>query len=1007
MKKSLRLKALLVLLVGLFLSIGAFAQQIAVKGHVKDTTGEPVIGANVLVKGTTNGTITDFDGNFMLNVPKDAILSVSFVGYKSAEVKAASSVIVTLEDDSQVLDAVVVIGYGSVKKNDMTGSVTAIKPDKLNKGLITNAQDMMTGKIAGVSVVSKGGAPGAGATIRIRGGSSLTAENDPLIVIDGLAMDNKGVKGLSNPLSMVNPNDIESFTVLKDASATAIYGSRASNGVIIITTKKGQAGARPTISYDGNLSVSNVKSTVDVMDGNQFRSFIKDIWGEDSEAYSKLGNANTDWQKEIFRAAVSTDHNLTISGGLKNMPYRVSFGYTNQNGIVKTSKFERYTASVSLAPSFFQDHLKVNANLKGMIAKNRYADGNAVGSAVSFDPTQSVRSDDPYHQYYFDGFFQWNTDASSLNDDTWKRTFNGNAPGNPVALLEEKNDRAISKSLIGNLELDYKFHFLPDLHAHVNGGMDLSTGKQYTDVSPYSSTNNYYGSYGWEEKDKYNLSLNAYLQYSKDFTDKHHFDVMAGYEWQHFHDTSDQEYWGLYPLSNNVVENRGQRYNNTASGSATESYLVSFFGRINYTLLNRYLFTATVRQDGSSRFHKDNRWGLFPSFALGWKLKEEAFLKDVDVLSDLKLRLGYGITGQQNINSGDYPYLAVYETNKDGAYYPILGEGITYRPNAYNPDLKWEKTTTYNVGVDFGFLNNRINGSVDYYYRKTTDLLNSVFVSAGTNFKNKVLSNVGSLENSGVEFSINSKPIVTTNLTWDLGFNITYNKNEITKLTSGDSKNYYVAAGDNIGGGRDMKAMAHAVGHPASSFYVYQQVYDENGKAIENEFVDRDGNGIINGDDRYFYKKPTADVLMGLTSRLSYKSWDFSFSLRASLNNYVYNSVEAGGSDCNPTSIYSFGALNNRPLMGVANNIQSLSDNTLLSDQFVQNASFMKCDNITLGYTFKKLFGAPLSGRVYAAVQNVFTITKYKGLDPEVENGLDNNIYPRPLTTLIGLSLNF
>lgn len=1007
MKKSLRLKALLTLLVGLFLSIGAFAQQIAVKGHVKDTTGEPVIGANVLVKGTTNGTITDFDGNFMLNVPKDAILSVSFVGYKSAEVKAASTVMVTLEDDSQVLDAVVVIGYGSVKKNDMTGSVTAIKPDKLNKGLITNAQDMMTGKIAGVSVISKGGAPGEGATIRIRGGSSLTAENDPLIVIDGLAMDNKGVKGLANPLSMVNPNDIESFTVLKDASATAIYGSRASNGVIIITTKKGQAGARPTISYDGNVSVSTVKSTVDVMDGDQFRSFIKDIWGEDSEAYSKLGNANTDWQKEIFRPAVSTDHNLTISGGLKNMPYRVSFGYTNQNGIVKTSKFERYTASVSLAPSFFEDHLKVNANLKGMIAKNRYADGSAVGSTVSFDPTQSVRSDDPYHQYYFDGYFQWNTDASSLNDDTWKRTFNSNAPGNPVALLEEKDDRAISKSLIGNLELDYKFHFLPDLHAHVNGGMDLSTGKQYTDVSPYSSTNNYYGSYGWEQKDKYNLSLNAYLQYSKDFTDKHRFDVMAGYEWQHFHDTSDQEYWGLYPLSNNVVENRGQRYNNTSSGSATESYLVSFFGRVNYTLLDRYLFTATVRQDGSSRFHKNNRWGLFPSFALGWKLKEEAFLKDVDVLSDLKLRLGYGITGQQNINSGDYPYLAVYETNKDGAYYPILGEGTTYRPNAYNPDLKWEKTTTYNVGLDFGFLNNRINGAVDYYYRKTTDLLNSVFVSAGTNFKNKVLSNVGSLENSGIEFSINSKPVVTTDWTWDLGFNITYNKNEITKLTTGDSENYYVAAGDNIGGGRDMKAMAHAVGHPASSFYVYQQVYDENGKPIENEFVDRNGDGTINGDDRYFYKKPTADVLMGLTSRLSYKSWDFSFSLRASLNNYVYNSVEAGGSDCNPTSVYSFGALNNRPLMGVANNIQNLKDNTLLSDYFVQNASFMKCDNITLGYSFKKLFGAPIGGRVYAAVQNVFTITKYKGLDPEVEKGLDNNIYPRPLTTLIGLSLNF
>lgn len=1007
MKKSLKLKALLVMMVGLFLSIGALAQQIAVKGHVKDTTGEPVIGANVLVKGTTNGTITDFDGNFLLNVPKDAILTVSFVGYKSAEVKAAPSVMITLEDDSQVLDAVVVIGYGSVKKNDMTGSVTAIKPDKLNKGLVTNAQDMMTGKIAGVSVISKGGAPGAGATIRIRGGSSLSAENDPLIVIDGLAMDNKGVQGLSNPLSMVNPNDIESFTVLKDASATAIYGSRASNGVIIITTKKGKAGARPTVSYDGNVSVSAIKSKVDVMDAGQFRSFIKDIWGEGSEAYKKLGTANTNWQDEIFRPAISTDHNITLSGGLKNMPYRVSFGYTNQNGIVKTSKFERYTASVSLAPTFFQDHLKVNANLKGMIAKNRFADDGAVGAAISYDPTQPVYSDDMDHQYYFGGFYQWTTDASALNDETWKRTYNTNSPANPVALLEQKDDRAISKSLIGNLELDYKFHFLPDLHAHVNGGMDLSTGKQYTDISPYSAGNNYYGYYSWTDKYKYNLSLNAYLQYSKNFKDKHFLDVMAGYEWQHFYDDSDWANWGLYPLSNNEVANRGKHYNDRWGASATESYLVSFFGRLNYTLLDRYLFTATLRQDGSSRFNKDNRWGLFPSFALGWKIKEEAFLKDVSFLSDLKLRLGYGITGQQNINSGDYPYLAVYETNKNGAYYPVLGDGMTYRPNAYNPNLKWEKTTTYNGGLDFGFLNGRITGSVDYYYRKTTDLLNSIFVSAGTNFKNKVLSNIGSLENKGVEFSINGKPIVTKDFTWDVGFNVTYNDNKITKLTTGSGEGYYVATGDNIGGGRDMKVQAHAVGHAASSFYVYQQVYDENGRPIENEFVDRNGDGIINDKDRYFYKKPAADVLMGLTSRMTWKEWDFSFSLRASLNNYLYNAVEANGSDCNPTSVYSFGALNNRPLMGVANNIQHKTDNTMLSDYFVQNGSFLKCDNITVGYTFKKLFGAPVGGRIYAAVQNVFTITDYKGLDPEVSTGLDDKIYPRPITTLLGLSLNF
>ena len=999
MKKYL---SLCIMLLCLCSTVMAQQEKVVVKGVVTDEAKEPLIGVNVTVKDMPGlGSITDMNGHYSITMEPYRQLVFTYIGYESKEVmvKEQRTINVVMKESvTRAVDEVVITGTGVQRKLTQTGAITTVDVGELKRNPSSSIVNALAGNVPGIMARQTSGQPGKNISeFWIRGISTFGANSSAYVLVDGF----------ERSMDEINIEDIETFTVLKDASATAIYGSRASNGVIIITTKKGQAGARPTISYDGNVSVSTVKSTVDVMDGDQFRSFIKDIWGEDSEAYSKLGNANTDWQKEIFRPAVSTDHNLTISGGLKNMPYRVSFGYTNQNGIVKTSKFERYTASVSLAPSFFEDHLKVNANLKGMIAKNRYADGSAVGSAVSFDPTQSVRSDDPYHQYYFDGYFQWNTDASSLNDDTWKRTFNSNAPGNPVALLEEKDDRAISKSLIGNLELDYKFHFLPDLHAHVNGGMDLSTGKQYTDVSPYSSTNNYYGSYGWEQKDKYNLSLNAYLQYSKDFTDKHRFDVMAGYEWQHFHDTSDQEYWGLYPLSNNVVENRGQRYNNTSSGSATESYLVSFFGRVNYTLLDRYLFTATVRQDGSSRFHKNNRWGLFPSFALGWKLIEEAFLKDVDVLSDLKLRLGYGITGQQNINSGDYPYLAVYETNKDGAYYPILGEGTTYRPNAYNPDLKWEKTTTYNVGLDFGFLNNRINGAVDYYYRKTTDLLNSVFVSAGTNFKNKVLSNVGSLENSGIEFSINSKPVVTTDWTWDLGFNITYNKNEITKLTTGDSENYYVAAGDNIGGGRDMKAMAHAVGHPASSFYVYQQVYDENGKPIENEFVDRNGDGTINGDDRYFYKKPTADVLMGLTSRLSYKSWDFSFSLRASLNNYVYNSVEAGGSDCNPTSVYSFGALNNRPLMGVANNIQNLKDNTLLSDYFVQNASFMKCDNITLGYSFKKLFGAPIGGRVYAAVQNVFTITKYKGLDPEVEKGLDNNIYPRPLTTLIGLSLNF
>lgn len=1001
MKRSVTFKVLLMLIVGLFLSVDAFAQQMAVKGVVKDTAGEPVIGANVVVKGTTNGTITDFDGNFQLEANKDDIITISFIGYQSQELPAAAFMNVILKDDSELLDEVVVIGYGSVKKNDATGSVTAIKPDKMNRGLTTNAQDMITGKIAGVSVISSDGAPGAGATIRIRGGSSLNASNDPLIVIDGLAMDNEGVQGLSNPLSMVNPNDIETFTVLKDASATAIYGSRASNGVIIITTKKGTAGQRPRVSYDGNVSINTKKGLIDVMDGDEYRAYIRDIWGEDSEAYSKLGTANTDWQNEIYRTAVSTDHNVTVSGGLNNMPYRVSVGYTNQNGIVKTSHFERYTASVSLAPSFFDNTLKVNANLKGMVAKTRYSADGVVGSALSYDPTQPIYSDDPVHQELFGGYFQWYEPTDSYNDPEWQYLRNSNANTNPVAALNQTDNRATSKSLVGNLEIDYAFPFLQGLRAHVNAGMDLSTGTQKKNMPANSGTNHYYGYNGTDEKDKYNLSLNGYLQYMKELKNQS-FDIMGGYEWQHFHYDGYNASYGMYPETNTV--HPGERCNDTYKEYASESYLVSFFARLNYSLMNRYLFTATVRADGSSRFHKDNRWGYFPSFALGWKMKEEAFLQDVTWLSDLKFRLGYGITGQQNLNNGDYPYLASYTQNKDHAYYPVTGDGTMFRPDAYNKDLKWERTTTYNAGFDFGFLNNRITGSIDWYFRQTDDLINTVYVPAGTNFKNKVISNIGSLENQGVEFSIQGKAIQTKDFTWDLGYNITYNNNKITKLIDGDQSGYYVSAGDGIG--NDNYVMAHAVGHATSAFYVYEQVYDKDGKPIENTYVDRNNDGVINSNDLYFYKKPAADVLMGLTSKMIYKHWDFSFSLRASLNNYVYNNVEAGNANCKPTSVYSFGALNNRPKMVLENNFQGIGDYKM-SDYYVQNASFLKCDNITLGYSFDKICGANLGGRIYGTVQNVFTITKYKGLDPEVSGGLDNNIYPRPFVALLGLSLNF
>lgn len=1011
-------RMILPLMLGLFLSVGAYAQNITVKGHVKDALGG-VIGASIVEKGNpTNGTITDLDGNFSLSVPQGSNLVISFIGYKTQEVAAAPSVVITLVEDSEMLDEVVVIGYGVAKKNDLTGSVTAIKPDEKNKGLVTNAQDMMQGKIAGVNVTNGGGTPGGGASIKIRGGSSLNASNDPLIVIDGLAMDNNGVKGLANPLSMVNPADIETFTVLKDASATAIYGSRGSNGVIIITTKKGRAGSKPTITYNGNVSVSTKKSLIEVMNGQQYGEFIEKLYGVDSEAWGLLskqkdaeGNYrmtedgrylynSTDWQDAIYRTAISTDHNLTIAGGLKDMPYRVSLGYTNQQGILKTSDFERYTASVNLSPSFLDNHLKFNLNAKGMIAKSTYADGGAIGAANAMDPTQPIYSEDEIHQKYFGGYWQWSQSGKDLNDDTWKYTSNRNATKNPVALLNQKDDRATSKSFVGNAEISYKIHGLEDLMLYANIGGDYSTGKQTTDISKMSSSNNYYGYNGWDKISKRNEMLNAYAQYMKDFGKAHHFDIMGGYEWQHFYREGEYDGWGLY--GENHKEKPGEMYNRNAKLWKTENYLVSFFGRANYSLLDRYMLTATVRYDGSSRF-KDH-WALFPSFAFGWRMKDEAFLKDVDAISDMKLRLGYGQTGQQE-GIGDYNYFTSYNVSSGvGSGYPIIDgqDGVIYRPNAINENLTWETTTTYNAGLDFGFLNGMLSGSVDYYFRKTTDLINTVYVSAGANFSNQVTSNVGSLENQGVEISLTYRPLRGEIWNWEITANATYNKNEITELI-GD-EDYFVATGG-ISAGTGGNCQAHAVGHPASSFYVYQQVYDKQGMPIEGVYVDRDGNGVINQDDKYFYKSPAAPWTAGLSSRLSYKNWDFGFSLRASFDNYVYNDTEAGNSNVSTGNVYRLGFLSNYPTMVLDRAWQS-NDN-VLSDYYVQNASFLKCDNITLGYSFDKLFGAKIGGRIYGSVTNVFTITDYKGIDPEVSGGIDNNMYPRPITALLGLTLNF
>ena len=996
---------MLALVAGLLLSVGAFAQ-ITVKGHVKDAHGEAIIGATIRVSGTQTATVSDFDGNFQIQAKQGAQLNVSYVGYQPATVAAAANVVVTLEEDQTVLNDVVVIGYGVARKNDLTGSVTAVKPDEKNHGLITNAQDMIQGKIAGVNVTSGSGMPGGGATIRIRGGSSLNASNDPLIVIDGLAMDNQGIKGLANPLSMVNPADIESFTVLKDASATAIYGSRGSNGVIIITTKKGRKNQKTQVSYNGNVSYSVKKNTLDLLDGPAYRQFITSYYGEGSKGADLMGNANTDWQDEIYEPGIGVDHNVTVSGGVKNMPYRVSAGYTYQDGILKTSNFQRTTVSTTLNPSFLEDHLKFNINGKFMYARNRYANGDAMGDAVQYDPTQPVYGGADYQQ--FAGYHTWTGDGSTLNDPLYPLTKVKETPYNPVARLYEKNDRANSFDYMGNVEVDYQIHGFEDLRLHMNFSGDWSNGKQKTYYSPGGPTNYYYGNNGYSKENKYNLIYSAYAQYYKDFLKTQHFDIMGGYEWSHNKYWGDSYYAGIYPLTSLDVDEdtgaslAGTVYKPTVSEWEQESYLVSFYGRANYIAFDRYMLTATVRRDGSSRFKE--HWATFPSIAFGWKINEEPFLKSANWLSELKLRLGWGKTGQQD-GIGNYTYFASYNVNRNNVdnRYPIKGvndEGLLYRPDAYNTSLKWETTTTSNIGLDFGLWNNRITGSVDYYYRKTTDLINYATTSAGTNFRNQVLKNIGSLENKGIEAAVTVRPIMTNDWQWEVSANFTYNKNEITELL-GEST---VVRTGGISSGTGNQVQAHAVGHPANSFYVYQQVYGQDGKPLEGVFVDRNGDGKISEDDLYFYKSPAAPYTAGLSSRLQYKNWDFGFGLRASFDNYVYWDKQAGYANVSKRYDNSFNILRAVTPTAVANNWSTYD--YVVSDYFIHNASFLKLDNVTLGYAFKT-FDDYLNGRVYLSATNVLTVTKYDGLDPEVSGGIDNGIYPRPLTIQLGVNLNF
>jgi iron complex outermembrane receptor protein len=1001
-----KIKALTIIALGVLMTVSAVAQNaspITVRGTVTDTSGETIIGASVLLQGTTTGTITDIDGNFTIQAPPDGMLVISFIGYDTQiiPINNQTTLSIVLQEDVELLEELVVIGYGSLRRGDVTGAIATIRPDEINRGMVTNPQELIKGRVAGVNIMQSG-APGAGATIRIRGGSSLSASNDPLIVIDGLPMDNEGIRGMSNALGLINPHDIESFTVLKDASATAIFGSRASNGVIIITTRRGQRGARPQVHYTGNMSIGARRNSIDVMDGDRFRAHATRLFGGgvNTEAINALGTHNTDWQREVFRAAWGTDHNISVMGGLRNMPYRVSIGYTNQQGILKTSHFRRLTGSVALNPTFFNDHLRVNLNARGMLAHNRFAQDGAIGSAVSMDPTQPVRSSNPIHQEHFGGFWQW----FSHNPAGGFASRNNLAVQNPVAQLLLRNEYATPRNFIGNAEFDYRFHFLPELRTRLTLGMDASDGIQFLHVNPMAFGDAGFGRHGEDQISKTNRSINWTLQYANIFANRHSVDIVGGYEWQHFYREGSSWHRGVLPTAD------GTPHNPTSHAWQTESFLVSFFGRLNYVFDNRYLLTATLRKDGTSRFSPENRWGLFPSFAAAWRITEEEFMRNRNrqFLSDLRLRLGYGITGQQDIGQGDFPWIPVYEENRDGGYYMFGDEWqTTFRPGAFNRNLKWEETTTYNIGLDFGFLNQRFTGAIDLYHRVTNDLINVIDVPVGTNFRNRVISNIGSMTNTGLEFSIGGDIIRTRDWNWNVGYNITFQRNEITKLTVSEDENFFVRTGGiSMGTGNTIRA--HAVGFPMNSFLVFQQVFDNDGQPIENLFVDRNGDGIINSDDLYFFNSPTPDVMMGLTSTLSFRNVDLSFTLRSHIGNYVYNDMAARNAVVGPTGIWQPSLFyTNRPVSALNRGFQGVGD-FFLSDYWIENASFVRMDNITLGWNITHLAPERLSnGRLFFSVQNPFVWTRYTGLDPEVGGGIDGDFFPRPVTGLMGINLTF
>ncbi len=1011
--------------------------QNSVTGTVTEqSTSLPLPGVNIIIQGTSSGTATDFDGNYLINVNTGDVLLFSYVGYVTQEIayNGQSIIDVQLLEDAAQLDEVIVIGYGTTTKKDATGSVDVVTAKDFNQAVISPDQ-MLQGKAAGVRITSAGGQPDAAPNIRIRAGSSLSGNNNPLIVIDGIPVDNGGIAGVGNPLSLINPNDIESFSILKDASATAIYGSRASNGVLQITTKKGTSG-EVKYNFSARTSISDIRTDnqINVLNGNSFVRFAQEYYPDDlgslgvpigsvdtEESISQIISTpdgdraiyNTDWQDAIYRAAITNDYHLSVRANLLDrIPIRASVGYNDTEGVVKTNDYERLTASLRLTPKFLDDHLKIDFNAKGtFVDKNSVDEGGAIGGAVSMDPTKPIYDNNSI----FGGYY---SQLVSPDDDNAPNAKTGSS--NPLAVLLQRTRPEKVNRLLGNLELDYKFHFLPELRAVVNVGLEASRAKinetfaenavnSYTPVGDTSVPDGTYvfnpGKSFGERQHITNTTMESYLVYRKEFDDFfiNNFDIQGGYSYQNFKNDGNKDEFktdeesGLR-VPNIDPENPNNRYLN-------ELNLQSFFGRSNINLGDRYLITVSFRADASSFFTEENRWGYFPAAALAWKLKEESFLKDVNFVNDFKIRLGWGETGQQDISGqvGFYPSIPLFEIGSPESQYL---QGVTlYNAKEFNSELTWEKTTTYNLGVDFDFFTNSfLSGSFDIFKRETTDLLAVTEVPPGQALTDKLIQNVGSTDSEGFELNLNLNPVQNETVNLSLNGNLSYNITEVTDLNGLDK----IGAGGNLPIGTGNFLLRHAVGEQVGVAFVHKQVYDLAGNPILGAFVDLNGDGSITEDDRY-YRAIQPNWTFGFGLNLNVKNWDISASFRGQLDGEVYNSQKLTRGTIENAQSFDGNSFNNTLdfFAGEADlAFVNIVDPTQYSDYFLENASFLRCENIVIGHTLRDLF-KDMTFKVYCAINNPFIVTNYSGQDPENFQGIDNNFYPRPTVYNLGVNIDF